>query len=96
MLATQDQVFERVKSCLVDALGRGLQFLSLLVAGIGLAVVVLLVLSSRYGPVAVPHAIIPDRLPKQFAGDLIDTALNGTHAEAHAARDGANTRLTNP
>jgi len=46
---------------------RGLQFLSLFVAGVGLPVVVLLVLSSRYGPVAVPHAIIPDRLPKQFS-----------------------------
>ena len=43
---------------------RGLQFLSLLVAGIGLPVVVLLLLSSRYGPVAAPHAIIPDTLPK--------------------------------
>ena len=42
----------------------GLQFLSLLVAGIGLPVVVLLLLSSRYGPVAAPHAIIPDTLPK--------------------------------
>jgi MFS family permease len=41
---------------------RGLQFLSLLVAGIGLPVVVLLRLSSRYGPVAAPHAIIPDTL----------------------------------
>ncbi len=46
---------------------RGLQFLSLLVAGIGLTVVVLLVLSPRYGPVAAPHAIIPDRLQKQFS-----------------------------
>ena len=41
---------------------RGLQFLSLLVAGIGLPVVLLLRLSSKYGPVAAPHAIIPDRL----------------------------------
>ena len=41
---------------------RGLQFLSLLVAGMGLPVVLLLRLSSKYGPVAAPHAIIPDRL----------------------------------
>jgi hypothetical protein len=43
---------------------RGLQFLSLLVAGLGLPVVALLLLSFRYGPVAAPQAIIPDRLSK--------------------------------
>ncbi len=43
---------------------RGLQFLSLLVLGIGLPVVALLPLSTRYGPVAAPQAIIPDRLSK--------------------------------
>ena len=40
---------------------RGLQFLSLLIAGIGLPVVLLLLRSSR-GPVALPHALIPDKL----------------------------------
>jgi len=40
----------------------GLQFLSLLVVSMGLPVVLLLRLSSKCGPVAAPHAIIPDRL----------------------------------
>jgi hypothetical protein len=47
---------------MVQGIQRGLQFLSLLVASIGLPVVVLLWLSSKHGPVAAPHAIIPDRL----------------------------------
>lgn len=47
---------------MAQGIQRGLQFLSLLVAGIGLSVVLLLHLSSKYGPVAAPHAIIPDRL----------------------------------
>ena len=46
---------------------RGFQFLSLVVAGIGLPVVVLLLLSSKYGPVAVPHAIIPDTLSNHLS-----------------------------
>ena len=46
---------------IAQGIQRGLQFLSLLVAAIGMPVVALLRLSSRYGPVAVPHAVIPDR-----------------------------------
>jgi hypothetical protein len=49
---------------MAQGIQRGLQFLSLLVAGIGLPVIVLLLLSSRYGPVAAPHMIIPDILSK--------------------------------
>jgi MFS family permease len=40
---------------------RGLQFLSLVVAGIGLPVVALLSWSSKHGPVAAPGGAIPDR-----------------------------------
>jgi len=49
---------------MVQGIQHGLQFLSLLVAGIGLPLVTLLMASSRYGPVALPHAVIPDTLSK--------------------------------